>query len=189
VTEEVHAMKAFIFHCWGGDSRGCWRGWLTDELRRKGVEVVAPEFPETNNPRLEKWLATVRRSVPKLEPGDGWVLVGHSLGCPAILRLLEGMGEGEKAKAVFLVAAFAKDLGIPEIRSFVDRPFNWEKIRKKADRFVVINSDNDPFIALDEGERVAKLLGAELIVEHGAGHINEGSGFTSYPRLLGLLRQ
>ncbi len=180
-------MKAFIFHCWGGDSRGCWRGWLADELRRKNVEVTAPEFPDTNNPELGAWLPVARRTVPRFDPRDEWVLVGHSLGCPTILRLLESMKEGEKAKAVVLVAAFAKDLDIAEIRTFVDKPFNWEKIRKKADKFVIVNSDNDPYIPLAEGERIAKLLNTELVVEHGAGHINEGSGFTKYPRLLQLL--
>jgi len=180
-------MKAFIFHCWGGDSRGCWRGWLADELRRKGVEVVAPEFPDTDNPRLPAWLPVARRTVPKFDPSAEWVLVGHSLGCPTILRLLENLKEGEKVKAAVLVAAFAKDLGIDEIRTFIDKPFDWEKIKKKAGKFVIVNSDNDPYVPLAEGERVAKLLGAELIVEHGAGHINEGSGFTRYKRLLELL--
>jgi predicted alpha/beta hydrolase family esterase len=180
-------MKVFIFHCWGGDSRGCWRGWLADELRSKGAEVVAPDFPETNNPRLSAWFPVVRETVPEFKPEDEWVLVGHSLGCPTILRLLESMKEGEKAKAVILVAAFAKDLGIDEIRTFIDKPFDWKKIKKKADKFVVINSDNDPYVPLAEAERVAKLLGAQFIVEHGAGHINEGSGFTKYPKLLEII--
>lgn len=180
-------MKAFIFHCWGGDSRGCWRGWLADQLRRKGIEVVAPDFPRTNNPEIEKWLAAVREKVPRFEPSEEWILIGHSLGCPAILRLLEGMDEGEKVKAAVLVAAFAKDLGIPQINNFVNRPFNWGKIRKKAEKIVIINSDNDPYIQLSEAERIAAHLNAELIVEHGAGHINEGSGFTSYPKLLDII--
>jgi len=180
-------MKAFILHCWGGDSRGCWRGWLADELRAKGIEVVAPDFPRPDNPELESWLAAVRQTVPRFEPSDDWVLIGHSLGCPAILRLLETFGPGEKAKAVVLVAAFAKDVGIFQIKNFVDRPFKWKKIKAGCGRSIIINSDNDPYIPLSEAERMAEQLGAELIVEHGAGHINEGSGFTSYPKLLNLL--
>jgi predicted alpha/beta hydrolase family esterase len=151
--------------------------------------VIAPDFPETNNPQLGAWLAETRRNVPEFKPSEDWVLVGHSLGCPTILRLLEGMKEGEKVKEVVLVAAFATDLDIEEIHTFIDRPFNWEKIKKKAGKFVIVNSDNDPFIPLAEGERLAKLLGAELAVEHAAGHINEGSGFTKYPKLLELIRK
>jgi predicted alpha/beta hydrolase family esterase len=178
-------MKAFIFHCWGGDSRACWRGWLADQLSASGFQIIAPDFPDTNYPKLEQWLAAVRENVKEFD--EDWILIGHSLGCPAILRLLETFGENEKVKAAFLVAGFAKDLGIPEIRDFVDRDFDWEKINAKSGRFFVINSDNDPFIELEEGKRLTKLLNTELIVEHDGGHINEGSGFTSYQRLLELI--
>lgn len=180
-------MKLFIFHCWGGDSRSCWRGWLADIMRKKGAEVTSPDFPNTNEPELGEWLEAVRKEVSKFD--EDWVLVSHSLGGPTILRLLESFEEDEKVGAVIMVAAFARDLGIPEIRSFVENDFDWEKIKSKAGRFVIINSDNDPFIELEEGKRLADLLGAELVVEHGAGHINEGAGYTSYPRILEFLEQ
>lgn len=178
-------MKLFIFHCWGGGGRNCWRGWLADAMREKGARVIVPDFPNTNEPELGEWLEAVRKEVPKFD--SDWTLVSHSLGGPAILRLLETFSEEEKVGTVVMVAAFAKDLGIPEIRSFVENDFDWEKIKSRAERFVVINSDNDPFIELEEGKRLADLLGAEFIVEHGAGHINEGAGYTSYPRLLEVL--
>jgi hypothetical protein len=180
-------MKLFLLHCWGGDGRSCWSGWIADKMRENGVEVVAPDFPNSSTPHVEEWLSTIRTIVPRFEPGDKWVLVGHSLGCPTSLRLLERFDGKERAAAVVLVAGFAKDLHIPELQNFVYKEFDWEKIKKRAKKFIVINSDNDPFIELSEGEKMAKLLGAEFIVEHGAGHINEGAGFTEYGRLLGIL--
>ena len=182
-------MKFFLFHCWGGDGRSCWSGWLADTLRAEGYEVFSPDFPDTNEPELTQWLAKVRETTSRFDSQDEWVLIGHSLGCPTILRLLEGFDGREHVKGVVLVAGFAKDLGIPAIRGFIERPFDWKKIRACADKFVIINSDDDPYIELKEGERLAKLLAAKLIVEHGAGHINEGSGFTSYPRLLGTISE
>ncbi len=184
-------MKVFLFHCWGGDGRSCWSGWLKDTLEQSGLasRVLSPDFPETQNPRLQDWLSTARSLVPRFEPQDEWVLIGHSLGCPTILRLLETFKDGEKVKAVILVAAFAKDLGIPEIRNFVSKSFDWDKIRRGAGRFIIINSDNDPYIKLGEGERLAEILGAELVVEHGAGHINEGAGFTKYERLAEMIKR
>ncbi|MFH1685439.1 MAG: alpha/beta hydrolase, partial [Candidatus Micrarchaeota archaeon] len=80
-------------------------------------------------------------------------------------------------------------LGIPEIANFVDTEFDFEKIKKSADKFIVINSDNDPFIELSEGERLAKLLGAKLIVEHNGGHINEGYGYTKYEKLHEIIKK
>ena len=186
-------MNFFLFHCWGGDGRSCWSGWLADQLEAAypSSRILSPDFPETNEPSLGEWLAETRKIVPRFAPKDEWVLVSHSLGGPAILRLLESFEKGEKAKAVILVAGFAKDLGIPQIRNFVEKEFDWKKIRRGAGRFIVISSDNDPFIPLSEGERMAKFLGpnCEFIVEHGAGHINEGAGFTSYPRLLDLIKR
>jgi len=134
---------------------------------------------------LEEWLAEARRHVKDFN--DDWVLIGHSLGCPAILRLLETFGQEERVGAAILVAGFAKDLEIPQIRNFVESKFDWPKIRKSCRRFVVINSDNDPYIRLDEGQRLAESVGADLIVEHGGGHINEGSGYSSYPLLIKIL--
>ncbi len=184
-------MNFFLFHCWGGNGRSCWSGYIADEMTKAGARVLAPTFPNTDEPVLGEWLAETRKLVPRFAPKDEWVLISHSLGGPAILRLLESFGDGEKVKAVILVAGFAKDLGIPQIRNFVEKEFDWEKIRRGAERFIVISSDNDPFIPLSEGERMAKHLGpdCEFIVERGAGHINEGAGFTSYPRLLDLMKR
>jgi hypothetical protein len=178
-------MKLFLLHCWGGDGRSCWSGWIADKMREKSIEVISPDFPNSSTPHIEEWLAAIRSKVEKFD--EEWVLVGHSLGCPTILRLLERFDKGEKIGTAIFVAGFAKDLLIPEIQNFVYKDFDWEKIKNGATRFIVINSDNDPFIELSEGERLAKLLGAEFMVEHKGGHINEGSGFTKYDRLLTLL--
>lgn len=179
-------MKVLILHCWGGNARGCWRGWLADGLRKNGVEVVNPELPDTNTPRLDEWLGTIRKRIKKFD--EDWILVGHSLGCPTILRLLESFGKEEMIHTAILVAAFAKKLaGYPPLDNFVEAPFDWKKIKTKAKRFVVINSDNDPFIELSEAERVTGLLGTELVVERNGGHMNEGGGWAKYERVLKLI--
>ncbi len=184
-------MNVFLIHCWGGNGCSCWSGWLAYQLvvSYPGSRVLSPDFPNTNYPKLEKWLKEIRKHVKKFDEKGAWIVIGHSLGCTTILRLLETFGEKEKIKAAILVAAFAKDLGIHEIQNFVERDFNWEKIKLKCEKFIVINSDNDPFIELSEGKRIAKLLGATLIIEHNAGHINEGSGFGPYPRLLEIINK
>lgn len=182
-------MKVLIIHCWGGGSRNCWRGWLADQLRKEGIEVIAPDLPNTNTPNLEEWLGEIRIQVKEFKEKEEWILVGHSLGCPTILRLLESFSPNEKIKGAIMVAAFAKDLGIPEIQTFVKGPFDWKKIKSKSKNFIIINSDNDPYIRLEEGERIAKNLDAEFLVEPNAGHINEGMGFTKYPRVLELVKK
>ncbi len=184
-------MKFFLFHCWGASGKSCWSGWLGKQLVASGMAsiVLTPDFPDSEDPKLGEWLSTARKLVPHFDPKDDWVLIGHSLGCPMILRLLESFDKNEKVACIILVASFAKDLGIPEIRNFVDKDFDWQKIKKKGGKIIIINSDNDPYIKLDEAERMAGLLGSELIVEKGAGHINEGAGFNEYPHLLEIIRE
>ncbi len=185
-TSRGGKMNILILHCWGGDARGCWRGWLADRLREKGHIVVVPDLPDTMRPHLVAWLKEIRKHVKKFD--DSWILVGHSLGCPTILRLLESFGAGEKIRAAFMVAAYAdKFPGSEVIDNFVEGEFDWKKIKRGSGKFIIINSDNDPFINLSEGKRVAKLTGAEFIVERNSGHINAGAGWLKYERLLGLV--
>jgi predicted alpha/beta hydrolase family esterase len=181
-------MKVLLIHCWGGNGRSCWSGWLHDELKKQGIEVYSPDLPNTNYPKLNEWLAALRQLVPKFKPEDSWVVVTHSLGGPTILRLLGSFGPDEKITTTIMVAAFAKNLGFEETKTFVDRPFDYKKARGKCDRFIIINSDNDPYIELSEGQRVANELGGELLVEKGAGHINEGAGFIKYERVLKIIQ-
>jgi hypothetical protein len=189
----TNIMKFFLFHCWGASGKSCWSGWLREQLISSGMAsettALIPDFPNSENPKLKEWLVTARNLVPEFDLKDDWVLIGHSLGCPTILRLLETFGKSEKVACIILVASFAKDLGIGEIKNFVDKDFDWEKIKKKAGKIIIINSDNDPYIKLDEARRMEKLLGAELIVEHNAGHINEGAGFDEYPHLLEIIKE
>jgi len=143
-----------------------------------------PDFPNTNFPKLFEWLKFFEKNFSLRKDT---ILVGHSLGAPFILRLLERLPEGQKIGACFLVSGFERPLGFPETENFVDKPFDWEKIRQSCEKFVVIHSDNDPYVPLAIGKDLAKSLNVKLIIEHAAGHINAPGGFLSYPRLLNMI--
>ena len=90
-----------------------------------------------------------------------------------------------KVKAVFLIAGFCTDKRIPQqfqqmISTFLDKPFNWQKIRSSCGMFFVYNSDNDPYVPLERGEELARNLGTELILVKGAEHF----WFEEFPQLL-----
>lgn len=180
-------MKVLLIHCWGGNGRSCWFGWLADQLRKDGIEVLTPDLPNTNFPKLTEWLKELRKTVPKFKKEDKWVVVTHSLGAPTILRLLETFGTDEHIDATIMVAGFAKDLGFDETRTFVDKQFDYKKAKRGCSKFIVINSDNDQYIELSEGERLAEELGGGLLVEHNAGHFND-ERFVKYEKLLKLIK-
>jgi len=179
-------MRVLILHGWGADSTSNWFPWLKSTLEKNGFVAYCPDLPNSEMPELEEWL----KAASIARPFDSTLsVVGHSLGATAILRLLESLGEKEKIGTAVLVSGFARDLGIAEIGSFLKKPFNWEKIRKKAEKFFVLHSDNDPTVPVYFGREVADNLGGEFILEHGCEHLNAGIGNFTYPRIVELLRE
>lgn len=182
---ELKIVKnAVIIHGWGANSKENWFPWLKVELEKKVFGVTVPDFPNSQNPNLSEWINYFKNEV---KPGNETILIGHSLGVAFILRFLEQLGEGKKIKASFLVAGFERSLNITEIENFVNKPFNWEEIKDSCDKFIVISSDNDPYIPLTIGEDLAEKLNTKVIIEHNGGHLTNPSGMLSYPKLLELI--
>ncbi|MES2014755.1 MAG: alpha/beta hydrolase, partial [Patescibacteria group bacterium] len=118
------------------------------------------------------------------------ILIGHSSGAVEVLALLQQLPEGVVVDTVVLVGAFKDDLGWESLQHLFDIPFDFEKIRAHAKRFVFIHSDNDPFCPLEGAEYLSEELGGELVVVPGAYHFSIGTGgerFRELPILLDIL--
>ena len=180
-------MNAIIIHGAYGNPGENWFPWLKEELEKLGIEVFVPRFPTPAGQNLDNWMKIFSDYEKHL--GEDTILIGHSLGPSFILALLEK----HKAKAAFLVAGFTGLLGRDEFdsinRTFVERDFGWEQIRSNCKRFIVINSDNEPYVPQKKGRELAEKLGTELIVLKGARHINKESGFVQFPLLLDRIKR
>ena len=106
------------------------------------------------------------------------------LGCITILRFLEGLPEGEKVGGAVLVAGFTDNLGYKEIDSFFQTTISWDKIRKACEKFVVIHSDDDPYVPLKHGDVFKKKIGARLVVKKGHKHFSGSEGCKELPDAL-----
>jgi len=116
------------------------------------------------------------------------IFVGHSLGVAFILNVLERY----PAKATFLVAGFTGKVDNPfdeSMKTFAQKEFNWEQIKANCQHFFVFHSDNDPYVALEKGEELAKNLKTELIFVEGAGHFNQASGHNTFELLLEKIKK
>jgi len=101
------------------------------------------------------------------------VLIGHSLGTVTIMRYLEALPPAQHMKKAILVAGFTDQLGFKELENFFETRLNFTKIKPKAkDGFVLIQSDDDPFVSAQYGTRLEQELGAKLVVKHGAKHMS-----------------
>lgn len=185
-TPEDHILagmtSAFIIHGSNGSKDSHWYPWLKEELERKGLQVFLPQFPIGENQTLQNWLDALKPMKDNLKDS---ILIGHSLGVPFILNVLNQWDV--KAKAAFLVAGFSGHLEAerePNLDDFAERDFNWKKIKENCNHFYVIHSDNDPYIPLERAEEVAKNLGVKVNLVKGGEHFQDKSGFKTFPQLL-----
>ena len=163
--------RAIIVHCWEGYPDYCWYPFVKKELENRGFEVSVPAMPETDLPEMGRWIPRLQEVAG--EPDGELYLIGHSIGCAAIMRYLETLGEKQKVGGVVLVAGFTENVGYKEIQSFFETPLDLEKIKTKVQKgFVAIQSDNDPFVDLKYADILKEKLDAEVFIKHDMKHFS-----------------
>ena len=166
-----------------------WFPWLKSELEGLGCKVFVPKFPTPENQSLENWLKVFEKYKHYLDENS--IVVGHSLGPAFLLNVLEQLDK--PIKAAFFVSGFVGLLGNPDFdminKSFVDKNFDWERIKQNCKRFYVFHSDNDPYVPLEKAKELAENLGVEIILVKNAGHFNEKSGYIKFELLLDFIKK
>jgi predicted alpha/beta hydrolase family esterase len=182
------ARQAIVVPRWGGTPAHDWYPWIVAE--RPG-EVRVLELPDPDTPTIDAWpeaIAAVLR-----ERGDSLadtVVVGHSVGCQAVLRALGRLSDDAHVHAVLCVAGWwSVDAPWATIRPWMDPPPDLERVRRIAGSVHVLLSTNDPFTA--DYEHNARLwreyLDADVAVIDAAKHFNateEPSVLDALDRLL-----
>ncbi|MFA5124457.1 MAG: alpha/beta fold hydrolase [Patescibacteria group bacterium] len=166
--------NAIILHGTGDSPDLFWFPWLKDNLEKKGYEVWLPALPNPKFPNRQEWVPFI------LENGkfnSETVIIGHSAGAQIILSVLEKFES--PIKQAILVSGYAKALRkTADSEKNVD-DYDWEKIKGKAEEFIFINSDNDPWTCDDtQGRIMFNHLGGSQIILH-EGHM--GSSYFNQP--------
>lgn len=187
--------KVIIVHGWDGTPDEGWFPWLKKELESKGFEVLVPQLPDAENPRINTW-------VPELAKVAGEVnkdtyFVGHSMGCQTIARYLETLPNNTKVGGAVFVAGFFKHLtGLendPSVREiekhWLETPIDLEKVRSHLLRSIAIFSDNDPWVPLDNQEDFRNILDSEIIIEHNKGHFSGDNNIRELPIVLDFFKE
>ncbi len=179
--------RAYIIHRWGGDSTSDWVPWLKEELEANGIAAVSPDMPNTDAPTITEWTSFLLSLIAA--PDTDTYLIGHSVGCQAIVRYLAQLPDGTSVGKVILVAPWTELTKIKEesketARQWVETQIDWDKARAHAKGFTVIYSDTDPLVSTDNAKYFAEKLGANLILEENRGHFTDGDDVTQLPVLL-----
>jgi len=174
--------RAVIIHGWEGKPNLHWFPWLKSKLEENGFKVQVPEMPNTNYPQKDEWVSHLREVVGVVD--ENLLIIGHSLGGITIIRFLEQLPEDKKIGCAVFAAGFPQSVGVDEIENFFDTPVNLSAIKNKANRFIVVASDNDPYVPFENAKILEKELDGELLVVPKGGHLNMDDGFTDFPLLL-----
>ena len=152
----------------GGDIRMCnWYAWLQQKLQKElndSVEVILRNMPDPVVARRSKWLPFIK---DELKADDETIIIGHSSGAEAAMRLAEEM----KLLGIILVGACHTDLGEPnEAASGYypnsktgDNPWRWELQKQNCSFISVFASEDDPFLPIKEQQHVSDSLSAEYL--------------------------
>ena len=180
--------RVFIIHGWDGYPEEGWFPWLKKELESKDFKVFVPVMPNASEPKIETWIPFIAKLVG--EADENTYLIGHSIGCQAIIRYLQTLPEGVKIGGAVFVAGWynLRNLETEEEKRiagpWVNEPRDDKKIREAVNRAIAIFSDDDPFVVSENQTRWKELIGAKIIIEHNKGHINGEAGIKELPSIL-----
>ncbi len=181
--------NALLLHGTAGSSQSNWIPWLSSQLKEKGWEVWSPDLPHSERPNLTRYNKFLLAN-KDWQFNAETVLVGHSSGAVAILGLLQALPDDVVIDKAILVSGFLDDLGWDSLTELFEKPFDFAKIKKKAKQFIIIHSDNDPYVPIENATMLAEKLDGQLIIKEGQGHFNleVGAKYKEFPLLLQLIR-
>ena len=171
--------KVYIVHGWDGSPDEPLLLWLDKNLSEKGFEIKRLDMPDSEVPVIEKWLEKMNQDILL---DENTILIGHSVGCQAVMRFLESKNIDFKIKGILLLAPWMhlnqttiEEEGeeVVEIaRPWMETPINFEKVKNSSEKITAIFSDNDVFVPVSEEKFFAEKLGAKTIMEHEKWHFS-----------------
>jgi uncharacterized protein len=178
----------FIIHGAYGNPEENWFPWLKSELEKLDCRVFVPKLPTPENQSLENWNKIFDDYKQCLNENS--IVVGHSLGPAFLLNIIQELDK--PIKAAFFVSGFLDLLGNPDFdninKSFIEKSFNWQKIKQNCPKFFVFHSNNDPYVPLEQAEKLAKNLDVDAILVKNAGHFNEKAGYSKFDLILDKIK-
>lgn len=184
--------RAALFHGTDGSPDSLWWPWLKAQLEKDGYSVYAPLLPQNHTPNKAVYREFLDHS--------GWefkdnLLVGHSSGATTVLNLL--LSESfPRVRTAVLVGTFLNEKLLTDVDWYEPGQFNnlFEddydptRLRKKADSFIFVHGDDDPYCDIEDARKLCDALGGAFVTIKGGGHLAASSGITEIPEIIQALK-
>jgi predicted alpha/beta hydrolase family esterase len=185
--------RAVLLHGTDGRPDELWLPWVIAQLEKRGYKVYAPLLPNNHTPN--------RIAYDDFLKDSGWnfednIVIGHSAGATTVLNLL-AEDWFPKIRAAVLVGTFLNERLLKEVNPewydpnqftnlFLDE-YKPEVIGPKADKFIFVHGDNDPYCDIEDARSLCKDLNGSFVTIKSGGHLASSSGITELPQLIGQL--
>ncbi len=156
--------------------------WQT-YFEKSGSNFYRINQQEWDAPECQPWIETIDEKVRQFDPATV-VLIGHSLGCCAIVHWAAKYNR--KIKGALLVAP--SDPEAPQY-TFPAKGFAPIPLNKLSFKTIVVASANDVWVSLERAQFFADSWGSEFVNLGNAGHINVSSGHTNWQEGLKILKK
>ncbi len=167
-----------------------WYPWTKTQLGEHGFDVQEPAMPETKPPNLRPWVQTLAETIGR--PDNELYLIGHSLGCMAVLRYLEVLRKGPNVGGVVLVAGLTDTLSIAELFAFLEAPVDVATVRSRITQgAIILNSANDPYGLQHYGKKLKDEVAGESVVlsRLPSGPANNSESYMHLPAVMAAVRK
>ncbi|MFA5796584.1 MAG: alpha/beta fold hydrolase [Candidatus Woesearchaeota archaeon] len=180
-----------LLHGAQGHNQKYWYPWMKKELEHSGYHVIAPDMPNSNGPELHQWLKELEKYKDDIDENS--ILIGHSLGCIALLHFIEKYDK--KIEKLILVAPTHSDIDWDEyykknpeeprsIKSFTQEKINYRKIKASVKNITYLFSEDDPIIPLSTKKYYEESLNGKFIIFKNKGHFRARDGVVEFHALL-----
>lgn len=182
--------RVFIVHGYTASPHSHWFPWLKEKLETRDIQVEVLTMPDPHRPEPAAWDAAMDSLVR--DHDERTFLLGHSLGCIAILRQLSRLPASRRVGGILLVSGFDQPLHtLPELDPFMQPGYDPAHIMALAPQRVVVASRDDAIVPYRYCQHLSEQLAAPLYSLEQGGHFLDRDGFLTLPlvhdRLLGMI--
>ncbi|MEM0202153.1 MAG: alpha/beta hydrolase, partial [Candidatus Micrarchaeaceae archaeon] len=174
--------RVFIVHRWGGSPYTDWYVWFANMLKERGFEAFVPKMPNPSKPSIEAWVDALGKSTKYLDSHT--YLVGHSIGCQTILRLLQKESSGHIKGMLFVApwlrlkdAAYDSDEDRDIAAPWLNTPIDFDAVRAKVGSIRIIMARDDPYVPVSDSAVFKEKLGAKVNIMPLSVHFTEDDGY------------